>query len=242
MVMMAKYEEFQHKGKTWKQCRAPEPDECYVLGVDLGQSQDPTALAVLHHTLTPTEEWDVNERLRTTRPVVEERFDVVHAERLPLGTLYPAVIEHVIDVLSRKPLRERCHFCLDESGVGRAVADQFDDAGLNPVRVCITAGSDAQKMDGHPRRFSVPKTILISAVDARVHTGELRVAAELSEASAIAEELKEFRRNVTAAGRATYQARTGKHDDLVLAIAIALWWVPERNKYRHTTGTIRGLY
>ena len=239
---LTKYETFEHKGQSWKQYLAPKSDEAYVLGVDLGQSQDPTALAVLHYTLTPTDEWDVNDRLRITKPVVEERFDVVHAERLPLGTLYPQVIEHVVDVLSRKPLRDRCHFVLDESGVGRAVADQFDDAGLNPVRVCITAGNDAQKLDGHPRRFSVPKTMIISAVDARLHTGELRFAAELSEASTIAEELKEFRRHVTTAGRATYQARTGKHDDLVLAVAIALWWVPERTKYRHTTGLLRGLY
>lgn len=167
---------------------------------------------------------------------------MVHAERLPLGTLYPDVIGHVIDVLSRPPLRDRCHLVLDESGVGRPVADEFDKAGLNPVRVCITAGTDATKLDGHPRRWSVAKTMLISAVDARLHTGELRIAANLSEASALAEELKDFRRNVTAAGRATYQARTGKHDDLVLAVAIALWWVPERNKYRATTGVVRGLW
>src|SRR5262249_40008050 len=47
----------------------------------------------------------------------------------------------------------------------------------------------------------------------------------------IAEELKDFRRHLTAAGRATYQARTGKHDDLVLAVAIALWWAVERRRH-----------
>jgi hypothetical protein len=29
---------------------------------------------------------------------------------------------------------------------------------------------------------------------------------------------------VSDAGRATYNARTGARDDLVLAVAIALWW------------------
>jgi hypothetical protein len=39
--------------------------------------------------------------------------------------------------------------------------------------------------------------------------GEGRFAAELGEAHALHEELKDFRRHLTTAGRATYQARTG---------------------------------
>ena len=37
-------------------------------------------------------------------------------------------------------------------------------------------------------------------------------------------ELLDFRRSVSAAGRSTYQARTGAHDDLVLSTVIAVWW------------------
>jgi hypothetical protein len=70
----------------------------------------------------------------------------------------------------------------------------------------------------------IAKGILISGLDARLHTGELRIAAALSDAGALADELKDFRRMVSAAGRATWSARTGAHDDLVLAVAIALWF------------------
>jgi hypothetical protein len=35
--------------------------------------------------------------------------------------------------------------------------------------------------------------------------------------------LKDFRRKVSTAGRYQYEARVGRHDDLVLAVAIALW-------------------
>jgi hypothetical protein len=59
------------------------------------------------------------------------------------------------------------------------------------------------------------------SVDCYKVDGELRFAAELGEAHALHEELRDFRRHVTSAGRATYQARTGKHDDLVLAVAMA---------------------
>ncbi len=73
------------------------------------------------------------------------------------------------------------------------------------------------------RSWTVPKHVLISTLDARLHTGELRIAAELTESGALAEELKDFRRKVSAAGRYSYEARVGRHDDLVLACAIALW-------------------
>jgi hypothetical protein len=58
-----------------------------------------------------------------------------------------------------------------------------------------------------------------------LHTGTLRFAAALSEAAAAKDELKDFRRKLSDAGRATYAARTGAHDDLVLAVAIACWWI-----------------
>jgi hypothetical protein len=74
------------------------------------------------------------------------------------------------------------------------------------------------------RRWHVSKTSLVSTLDARLHTGELHFAAALQEAGAMREELKDFRRHIGAAGRYSYEARVGKHDDLVLAVAIAVWW------------------
>ena len=67
-------------------------------------------------------------------------------------------------------------------------------------------------------------TQLISNLDARLHTGELRIAAALGDAGALRDELQDFQRKVSDAGRATYAARTGTHDDLVLSVAIALWF------------------
>ena len=204
-----------------------------------GRVEDPTAIIVMRHTRAPLETWRVDDKKRTTRQDIEEHFDVVHAERLPLGTPYPDVVAHVREVLSRPPLCDRCYLVIDESGVGRAVGDMFTAAGLRAVRVAITAGVDAVKQDG--LRWSVAKSLLISSVDAKLHSGELRFAAELTEAHALAEELKDFRRHLTSAGRATYQARTGKHDDLVLAVAIALWWAVERRRHQIYIGPLRGL-
>jgi hypothetical protein len=208
---------------------SPREEPRYVVGVDLGQSSDPTAIAIICH-------------LKGFR---EERFDVVHLERLPLGTPYPGVVQYVSDLLSRSPLcsdggdydssddwrrrilklsvPKRADLIIDETGVGRAVGDIFEQAGLKPKRVSITAGMEVtQPLRDH---WHVSKTILISTVDALLHTGELRFAAELTEAPAMKDELLDFRRHLGAIGRASYAARTGKHDDLVLAVAIAAWWL-----------------
>ena len=45
----------------------------------------------------------------------------------------------------------------------------------------------------------------------------------LAEAETLIRELQDFRIEFTAAGHLTFNARSGKHDDLVLALAIAVW-------------------
>jgi hypothetical protein len=72
--------------------------------------------------------------------------------------------------------------------------------------------------------FHVPKTVLISTLESRMHTGELKVAPQLVEAGPFREELSDFERHITDAGRTTWSARVGKHDDIVLATSLAVFW------------------
>jgi hypothetical protein len=193
----------------------------HVLAADLGQSSDPTAIAVIEHCHA-FREWE-----RGGRDQFEDTFDVRHLARLPLGLSYPAVVQEVAMLLARPPLVGNCELVVDETGVGRAVADIFDTSGMNPTRVTITAGIEQSHVNGG---WHVSKQMLISTLDARLHTGELRFAKELLEAGTMQEELKDFRRKVSVAGRYTFEARVGKHDDLVLAVAIALWSCTGRPK------------
>jgi hypothetical protein len=205
----------------WRQLPARAVNR-WIVGVDLGQSTDPTAICVMNHRVVPLPKWTPNEKTRTSRQDRTEHFDVRHLQRLPLGLAYPVQVQHVANVLARPPLDAGCTLLVDETGVGRAVADIFDSAGLRPKRVTITAGLETTQHGGDS--WHVAKGRLISGLDARLHTGELKIAAALSDAGALQEELKDFQRKVSDAGRATYNARTGAHDDLVLAVAIALWW------------------
>ncbi|MBH5371710.1 hypothetical protein [Bradyrhizobium glycinis] len=53
--------------------------------------------------------------------------------------------------------------------------------------------------------------MLISNLEAHSHSGELRIAAAANDAAALKEELKDFKRKISEAGRTTYAARVGAH-------------------------------
>jgi hypothetical protein len=181
-------------------------DVNYVLGLDLGQSQDPTALAVVR-------------RLGAFGFEDTELYQVGHLERLPLGTSYPAVVGHVKWVLEHLP--KGTELVVDYTGVGRPIFDLFVDIpGIDPIGVLITGGNTESNFG---RIFSVPKINLISWLQALLHQERLKIQRELPEASALVRELREFRVDFTAAGHMTFNARSGQHDDLLLALAIAAW-------------------
>jgi hypothetical protein len=64
---------------------------------------------------------------------------------------------------------------------------------------------------------------LVSGVQALLHEGRLHIQKDLPEAANLVRELQDFRVGFTAAGHMTFNAREGKHDDLVLALALAVW-------------------
>ena len=205
----------------------------WIVGVDLGQSIDPTAVAVMEHikgVLDYNSSWERHTGTGTIPQKPAERMNVRYLERLPLGLSYPAVVDHVKRLLATPPLcgdgkLKPADLIIDQTGVGAAVGDLFEAGGMKPIRVSITVGSEVTYAK---RAWHVAKTALISTVDARLHSGVLRFAAALRDAPALRDELLDFRRHLSDAGRATYAARAGKHDDLVLAVAIAAWWASRR--------------
>jgi hypothetical protein len=62
-------------------------------------------------------------------------------------------------------------------------------------------------------------------LQALLHSEELRIAKGLPEAGTLVAELQNFRATISDTGYASFGARSGKHDDLVLALAISLWWL-----------------
>jgi hypothetical protein len=69
----------------------------------------------------------------------------------------------------------------------------------------------------------VPKLSLVSRLQALLHEGSLKIHRDIPDAAVLVRELRDFRVEFTAAGSLTFNARSGWHDDLVLALAIAVW-------------------
>ena len=171
----------------------------FIVGADIGQAQDPTALAVVE-----TASRDVRVR---------------HLERLPLGTPYPRVVRRIAGLVQALP---DAALVVDATGVGRPVIDQLRAAGLSPEAVTITAGKAVTFEDGF---WHVPKRELVRALVRAFEADRLRIAAGLRYAKAVAGELRAFQRKITGAGRTAYGAKGGAHDDLVIALALAGWWM-----------------
>lgn len=86
--------------------------------------------------------------------------------------------------------------------------------------VVITGG---RKISGNRARWSVSKGELVSKLQALLHSGDLRIAASLPDAAVLARELLDFCVRFTEAGNTTFNTREGAHDDLVLALALAVF-------------------
>jgi hypothetical protein len=211
----------------WQKYPSHSIDE-FIVGCDLGKSIDSTAIAILHHTLSGTGEWLANEPAQFWREKAIRRLDVRHVERFPLGVNYVIQAHRIREILTREPLKNgRTWLVVDQSGVGAGVVDLMEASGLRPIRLQITAGAE-QSREG--RTWRVAKQILISKLEAAMHSKELQIAAGLAESGALRDELRDFQRHTTATGANTWSARAGKHDDIVLAVSYAVWWSSNRNE------------
>ncbi|MBI3977167.1 MAG: hypothetical protein HY331_03170 [Chloroflexi bacterium] len=181
--------------------------ELYLLGVDLGQAQDFTALAIAE----------------TAQADPPRTYLVRHLQRWPLGTTYPAIVEDLRAMLGQSPLAGRSVLVVDGTGVGRAVVDLLRSARLGAPLLPITiTGGNVVTTDGAQR--NVPKRDLVGVLQVLLHTRRLLIGQDLPEARTLVGELLGFQVKITDAGRDTYGAwREGAHDDLVLALAVACW-------------------
>jgi hypothetical protein len=197
----------------------------FILGLDLGQAGDFTALATLKRSIAINDE-GLPVRDRAGRLVYQTA--VVGLNRYELGTPYTAIVSNVAETMKRPEIRPRPRLVIDATGVGRPVVDLF----VNEMRGCldiypltITAGAETRKgaWGAGIRAYWTPKKELAGTVQAGLGTGRLKIAAKLRLADLLRKELLDFKVKVTAAANETFSAREGTHDDLVLSVAMACW-------------------
>ena len=195
-------------------------DSAYIVGLDLGQRRDYTALAVVERLdeATGAFDWARYEARR------DRLYNLRHLERPPLGTPYTEVAQRVKELTSSALLHGRCKLVVDATGVGAPVVDllRASRPGCPIIPVTITGG-DSESQNGS--QWRVPKRDLVVGLQVLLEQGRLRIADGLAEGALLLEELRQMRVKMTPSGHERFEAwRGSSHDDLVLAVALACWW------------------
>lgn len=184
-------------------------------GLDLGQAADYTAFAVVQQTAA--DDSPIPDRYR-------HRYHLRHLERYDLGLPYTAVVERVKERLTGTVL-QGSRVAADYTGVGRPVVDMLRDAAVPAVLtpVLITAGHQVT-FGENDRAWHVPKKDIVGTLLVMLQAKLLAWHPSLPLADKLAKELSDFRTKISAAANEQFGAwRTGQHDDLVLAVALAVW-------------------
>ena len=177
-----------------------------VIGVDVGQRVDPTAIAVSE----------------PERRNGETHFTIRHLERLPLGTSYPQIVARLATLTAgvRERTGRRPTLYIDATGVGVPVVDLVREARVAAdVWACFFTFGDHRTVA--QREVRIGKAWLVSRLQALLQTGRIHLP-QTTEAEALAQELLDYQITVDPDGDAKFGAfRVGTRDDLVTGLGLA---------------------
>ncbi len=184
--------------------------EFVVIGVDIGQKRDPTAICVVESEKRPGENgrqvWHHTAR---------------HLERLPLGTPYPEVAKRIAEVAHNAiaHTKEKPWVYVDATGVGQPIVDLLREHYNRVIAAYFTHGDQKTFVD---YGVKLGKAWLVSRLQALLQTGRIHLP-RTSEAKVLAEELLDYEIRVDENANDKYGAfRVGTHDDLVTALGLAV--------------------
>jgi hypothetical protein len=195
----------------------------YYLGLDLGQAQDYSALAIIEEQLYVGEGWayDVlhqqdydkglsagwispsalsayraGQALRLSHEYgrpAEAPLAVRHLQRFELGTKYTDVVDRVAALIRSAPLRHMPAVLLVDK-TGVGAAVLDSFTHAGVGTVAITLhGGSSVNRDPQRAGYRVPKRDLVTVTQVLLQNGRLKVAAELPEAETLKKELLNFR-------------------------------------------------
>jgi hypothetical protein len=212
----------------------------YTVGVDLGQSNDPTAIAVMERTVVPPQTAlfaPVGAHPGNRLVEGDIVYDLVYLKRPKLGTPYDVIAKRVCDLVCELEPEGafgelgQVTLAVDGTGVGRGICDMLDSelkrrgASSRSVpridfrRVSITGSQTSLKRptrsDGY---WAVPKVQLIFPLVAALQQNKVRIAKDIKDRDQLVHELKNYRRvvNISTGNMAFEPWRESDHDDLLI--------------------------
>jgi len=203
------------------------PAPVSLVGLDLGQRNDFTAISVIERRLTPTGDlgsrktWNGDAWEETAVLKVEREYHVRHLDRYR-DVPYPEVVADVVSLT--QAIEGNLVLVVDATGVGLPVYDSLraelvkafgpHTEGLELLGVLIHGGDRVTR--GKRNTFGVPKRDLVGVSQVLLESRRLKVAKELELRPVLLEEMRNFRARIDpkTAHDSYSHWREAAHDDL----------------------------
>jgi hypothetical protein len=199
----------------------------YILTADLGQLSDYTALSLLKETTTKIATPTLHDIAVGSdgRIKVERMYHLIYLHRFELRTPYPDMVDHIAKMVRGPNLSQNVDLVVDATGVGRPVIDMMRRENLRPIPITITGGKEvvADELDGG---YHVPKRDIASSTNILFGTRRIKIVPGMALTDTYIREMANFTIKIKNETSASYEAwREADHDDLVLSVGMAAWWV-----------------
>lgn len=206
----------------------------WAVGVDIGKHMDPSAIIgvelvpeMIDPNLGDPRAQDAHYMRKPVKLI--NRYHVRYMERPDLGTDYGTLLSKVNAIMNTPELRGESRLIVDIGNVGDALWEEWNRQGLAPIGIRFTAG-DRETVS--PQGYNVPKIDMITRMmlvfaRKRILFGSFdpeRYPEYERLKRVIARELQNLRASYTARGHVQIEAPSGEHDDMVMALAMVLWW------------------
>ena len=218
----------------------------YVIGLDLGQLSDRTALSVIEDVTTAapafvgqlTPDTDVYKRPEAAM------YACRHLQVWNPGTQHTDVLRDVVALLQTPPMRSEpnkrfgatveVHVAIDVTVSGPFTARMFTDAlqeASDNVSITTFEIVSGLTQTGNPYgSVRVPKRDLASLLRVLLESKRLVIAQGIQHGATLRSEISNFKAEKITPDDSVLDWRTREHDDLVLATALALWMFEKRGR------------
>ena len=211
----------------------------YCLSVDLGSEKDYTALSLIKRVEKIR---DDNIPSYNSRPIREEpvivvsELHLIRMDRIQLKTPYPVIVRGIKAIVNSPNYIDNIALIVDQTGVGGVVMQLLYQAGLAPIGITIHGGNNVTTSKDN---YGVPKRDLAMALLTAYQMKQVKVPPPsiMPIIKDYEEELQNFIMKINKeTGFDSYEAATERvHDDLVMSMAMGIYWI---NKTHGITSTL----